>query len=81
MSPKLKHKTLCKDCKQNVQFYFDGSRPSSLLKVKLLVAQWCPALCDPMDCSRLGVPPSMGFDKQKYWGGLPFPSSGIFPTQ
>ena len=27
------------------------------------------------------VPPSMGFSRQEYWSGLPFPSPGIFPTQ
>ena len=25
--------------------------------------------------------PSMGFSRQEYWSGLPFPSPGIFPTQ
>ena len=24
---------------------------------------------------------SMGFSKQEYWDGLPFPSQGIFPAQ
>ena len=33
--------------------------------------------CNPMDCSPL----SMGFSRQKYWSGLPFPSPGIFLTQ
>jgi len=27
------------------------------------------------------VPPSMGFSRQEYWSGLPFPSLGNFPTQ
>ena len=27
------------------------------------------------------APPSMGFSRQEYWSGLPFPSQGIFPTQ
>ena len=27
--------------------------------------------CNPMDCS---IPLSMGFSRQAYWGGLPFPS-------
>ena len=27
------------------------------------------------------APPSMGFSRQGYWSGLPFPSPGIFPTQ
>ena len=25
------------------------------------------------------VPPSMGFSRQEYWGGLPFPSPGDLP--
>ena len=28
------------------------------------VAQSCPTLCDPMDCSQ--APPSMGFSRQEY---------------
>ena len=31
------------------------------------------ALCDPMDCQ---APLSMGFSRQEYWSGLPFPSPG-----
>ena len=27
------------------------------------------------------VPLSMGFSRQEYWSGLPFPSPGIFSTQ
>ena len=27
------------------------------------------------------APLSMGFPRQQYWNGLPFPSLGIFPTQ
>ena len=27
------------------------------------------------------APPSMGFSRQEYWSGLPFPSPGYFPTQ
>ena len=38
------------------------------------VAQSCPTLSDPMDCSPQ-APPSMGFSRQEYWSGLPFPSS------
>ena len=37
-----------------------------------LVAQLCPTLCDPMDCSlptRLLCP--WGFFRQEYWSGLP----------
>ena len=27
------------------------------------------------------APPSMGFSRQEYWSGLPFPAPGNFPTQ
>ena len=37
------------------------------------VAQSCPTLCDPMDCSLPGSP-SMRFSRQEYWSRLPFPS-------
>ena len=39
------------------------------------VAQSCPTLCDPMNCS-LPASPSMRFSRQGYWSGLPFPSPG-----
>ena len=38
----------------------------------------CPTLCDPMDCSPLGS--SVGFSRQGYWSGLPFPSPGDLPN-
>ena len=28
--------------------------PPHIVKVKVLIAQWCPALCDPRDCSPPG---------------------------
>ena len=37
------------------------------------VAQSCPTLSDPMDCSHQ-APPSMGFSRQDYWSGVPLPS-------
>ena len=43
------------------------------------VAQSCPTLCDPMDCSLSGSP-SMGFSRQECWSGLPFPSPGDLPN-
>ena len=39
----------------------------------VLVAQLCPTVCDPMDCS-LQASLSMGFPRQEYWSGLTFPS-------
>ena len=41
------------------------------------VAQSCPTLCNPMDCSLpvdCSLPLSMEFSGQEYWSGLPFPS-------
>ena len=43
------------------------------------VAQLCLTLCDPMDCVAYQAPPSMGFSRQEYWSGLPFPSPGDLP--
>ena len=44
----------------------------SLCRVRLFVTPWTVAY---------QAPPSMGFSRQEYWSGLPFPSPGIFPTQ
>ena len=38
-------------------------------------AQFCQTLCDPMD----QAPLSMGFSRQEYWSGLPFPPRGDLP--
>ena len=35
--------------------------------------QLCPTLCDPKTAAHQ-APPSMGFSRQEYWSGLPFPS-------
>ena len=43
----------------------------------MLVAQ-CLILCDPMDCGSSG-PLSIGFSRQEYCSGEPFPSSGDLP--
>ena len=43
------------------------------------VAQSCLTLCDPMNCVAHQAPPSMGFSRQEYWSGLPFPSPGDLP--
>ena len=43
-----------------------------------LVAQSCPALCDPMECSLPGSL-SMGLFRQEYWSVLLFPSLGDLP--
>ena len=43
------------------------------------VAQLCPTFCDPVDCIAHQAPPSMGFSRQEYWSGLPFPSPEDLP--
>ena len=44
------------------------------------VAQSYPTLCDPVDSVAHQAPPSMGFSRQEYWSGLPFPSPGYLPN-
>ena len=43
----------------------------SLSRVRLLVTPWTAAH---------QAPPSMGFSRQEYWSGLPFPSPGALPN-
>ena len=42
------------------------------------VTQSCPTLCDPWTVAHQASP-SMGFSRQEYWSGLPFPSPGDLP--
>ena len=35
--------------------------------------------CDPMECNLLGSS-VMGFSRQEYWSGLPFPLPGVRPN-
>jgi len=46
------------------------AKVKSLSRVQLFATLWTVAH---------QASPSMGFSRQEYWGGLPFPSSGIFP--
>ena len=43
-----------------------------------LCAQSCLTVCDPWTVA-LQAPLSMGFPRQGYWSGLPFPSAGDLP--
>ena len=43
------------------------------------VAQSCPTLFSPMDCSPPGSSVH-GIFRQDYWSGLPFPSPGDLPN-
>ena len=42
------------------------------------MAQSCPTLCDPVDCSFQGSS-ARGISRQEYWSGLPFASPGDIP--
>ena len=44
-----------------------------------LGTQFCPTLCDLMDCSPQALL-SMGFSRQEYCSGYPFPSPGYLPN-
>ena len=48
------------------------SEVKSLSCVRLFATPWTAASQPPL---------SMGFSRQEYWSGFPFPSPGIFPTQ
>ena len=47
--------------------------------MKVLVAQSSLTLWDPVDSVACQAPLSIGFSRQEYWSGLPFPSPGDFP--
>ena len=45
----------------------------SLSRVQLIATLWTVA-------HHPWAPPSMGFSRQEYWSGLPFPSPGALPN-
>ena len=47
-----------------------GMKVKSLSRVQLFVTPWTVAYQDPL---------SMGFSRQEYWSGVPFPSPGDAP--
>ena len=48
--------------------------PCMKVKSESEVAQSCPTLATPWTAAHQ-APPSMGFSRQKYWSGVPLPSS------
>ena len=54
-------------------------RCGAFLKVKVSVAQSCPTLCVPMDCSLPGSSVH-GLSQWEYWSGLPSPLPGDLPN-
>ena len=65
-------------CKYSYSLRTSCSPRTSLEKVEVLVAQSCPTLCNPLDCS-LPDFSSMGFSRREYWSGLPCPLPGHLP--
>ena len=51
-----------------------------VLNVGGLVTKSCPALAIPWTVAHQ-APLSMGFSRQEYWSGLPFPSPGDLPQK
>ena len=51
---------------------------TSLFVVCCLVAKSCPTLATPWTVARQALL-SVGFSRQEYWSGLPFPSPGVLP--
>ena len=56
-----------------------GRKAMTNLKSESEVAQLCPTLVTPWTVA-YQAPSSMGFSRQEYWKGLPFPSPGDPPN-
>ena len=46
---------------------------------RVCVLSWCLTLCKPLDEPASQSHLSMGFPRQEYWSGLPFPTLGVLP--
>ena len=61
-------------------YYLKIGIMSPPIKVKVLLAQSCLKICDPMDCSPPGSSVH-GFLQARILEWVPFPSPRIFPAQ
>ena len=57
----------------------EGNKSPSTRSI-IEVTQSCLTLCDPHGPVALQAPPYMGFSRQEYWSGLPFPSPEDLPN-
>ena len=57
-------------CRGFLFIYFTYGKVTSLSRVRLFATPWTAAYQAPL---------SMGFSRQEYWSGLPFPSPGYLP--
>ena len=60
------------------QYMHTESGPLQPMESESEVAQSCPSLCTPWAAAHQ-APLSMGFSRQEYWGGLPFPPPEDLP--
>ena len=60
------------------KIFFKSLRLKVYFNLCVIVAQLCPALCDPMNVAHQ-TPLSVEFSRQEYWSGLPFTSPADLP--
>ena len=76
LSPHARHSSPCLCVSLFSSLYGDTSHSG----LALLVTQACPTLQPTPWTAGPQAPPSMGFSRQEYWSGLPFPSPGDLPN-
>ena len=59
--------------------HFQETHSDPEIAIDSEVAQSCPTLCNPWTVANQASL-SMGFSRQEYWSGLPFPSLGDLPN-
>ena len=71
---------VCENCisQMGLPTLLGHPRYSSFLLLLMCVSRSVVTNCDPRDCSHQ-APLFMGFSRQEYWSGLPFPSPGDLP--
>ena len=57
-----------------------GDPAQKCARNECVCAQSCPTLYNSMEYVAYEPPLSMGFSRQEYWSGLPFPSPGYLPN-
>ena len=57
----------------------DGTRAVFHIRSQLVHAPLCQTLCNPVETAAHQDPLSVGFPRQEYLSGLPFPTPGDLP--
>ena len=70
----------CVSTKSRLGSDLGKSAYDSYIPMYYSVAQSCPALRGPMNYIARQAPLSVGFSRQVYWSGLPFPPPGDLPN-